>query len=69
MQHFLMFKFNELLRILNSADDPLRATDGSEVVCQKKAAFLFPTSRVRDVTGQYRLEVEVVWTLRGAEGR
>jgi hypothetical protein len=26
MQHFLMFKFTEFLRIINSADDPLQAT-------------------------------------------
>jgi hypothetical protein len=26
MRHFLMFKFTEFLRIINSADDPLQAT-------------------------------------------
>jgi hypothetical protein len=26
MQHFLMFKFIELIRIINSADDPLLVT-------------------------------------------
>ena len=26
MQHFLMFKFTEFIRIINSADDPLLVT-------------------------------------------
>jgi hypothetical protein len=43
--------------------------DGSGVVRQNKAAFSSGHHESEMWQGLYRLEIEVVWTLRGATGR